>query len=239
MTTASTQAALILAGIVNSHASSMTNAQTSTLLGNINTALATIQADNTLPSTTPARVTATVNAVSAALNDIAINANSLQIANDMTAVYREIEGLSSLILAATLVEDINTNGCTGYSAVNASNFQTTFGLPVTGVYDAATVQALPTLLAGTGATIPAVCPASNGTQGGAGGGSGWIGPHPIVVPVSPGNGTTTSTPTTTATSSSTTAIVVGVVSIAAIGTFAYLLSRSQSIAAKAAKIRRR
>lgn len=139
---------------------------------------------------------------------------------DITSMWTAANTLLDSALAWGVVTDVQTNGCTGYSAKNTQTFQVTDGtIPATGIYDAATVVRIQSILGST-VTIPAACPASSSGS-----------PTPTPTPM-PGSGTSTGTITPTpipATSGTTTAVIIGA-SVIAIGGLAILLYKSSKTA---------
>lgn len=136
-------------------------------------------------------------------------------ATNMTNLWAALKALVLAGLANTIVNDITTNGCSGYDSIGVGSFQSIDGIAVTSVYDAATVAAIQSIL-GSSVSVPAACAAASSGGGTSSGGGG----------TTPVGGGTPAPPATTSTSDpTTTALIVGA-SVVAIGTLAVLLYKS-------------
>jgi len=187
-------------------------AATTTWLASIATQLQTIGADTSAPSV----VITDVNNVNTAAGRLAQDiTNGDPETPELTALGQTVATLVKSASGAVVLSDVATNTCTGYSNKDVSLYQGAAGIPVTGIYDAATVASLVTLFGAS--AVPPVCASGSGSAGGGTTSAGSI--------TSSSGTTSTSAPTSTSTSATTTALIVGA-SVIAIGGLAFLLYQS-------------
>lgn len=195
-------------------------------VGQVSSELAT---ESGLPSAAATTIATFNDNFTAVGDDIGLG-NTTQLTKDIGKLLVTSKTVLIALLANIVATNVSSTGCSGYDTISVTDFQTQSGIPVTGVYDAATVTSIESLF-GSSAAVPPACGANTNPAS----------PTSPTVPTLPSTPTSPTTPTspvsttapTTTASTATTVLAVGAGALA-IGTLAYFLYQGSQVAAVAA-----